>query len=157
MLASHRPSDDVARAMGALCATPKAVWEWATKHGGGPVTIPWLLDRDGAQLAQLAHRARSVVATQRKAQQAPQRPQAPVYDAASARQRSMASKAEAGRMAEEMAAARSKTNAALASPEFIRAAAATARAGFPPCSDEERRAALWRGVAESRARQNAAA
>lgn len=156
-LAALRPSDDVVRAMGALCATPKAVWQWATKHGGGPVTIPWLLDRDGAQLAQLAHKARSVVAASRKAQQAPQRPQAPVYDAAAARQRSMASKAEAGRMAQEMIAARSKPNAVLASPEFIRAAAASARAGFPPCSDEERRAALWRGVAESRARQNAAA
>lgn len=153
-LAAYRPSDDVVRAMGALCATPKAVWQWATEHGGGPVTIPWLLNRDGAQLAQLAHKARSVVASSQKAQQ---RPQAPVYDAAAARQRSMASKEEAGRLAQEMIAARSKPNAVLASPEFIRAAAASVRAGFPPCSDEERRAALWRGVAASRARQNVAA
>lgn len=88
---------------------------------------------------------------------APQRPMAPAFDAAEFGRRSRASKEEAGRMAEEMAAARRKTPVVPASPEFIRAAAASVRAAFPPCSDEERAAALWRGVAESRARQNAAA
>lgn len=82
---------------------------------------------------------------------------APAFDAAEFGRRSRASKEEAGRMAEEMAAARRKTPVVPASPEFIRAAAASVRAAFPPCSDEERAAALWRGVAESRARQNAAA
>lgn len=162
-LAAYRPADDVVRAMGALCATPKAVWDWATNHGGGPVTIPWLLNRDGAQLAQLVSKARSVVASQRKALSAPQRPQSPVYDSAAARQQSLASRSEAEAIAERMKASereraeRRKMNGVPASPEFIRASVASARAGFPPCTDEERRAAVMRGAAESRARRSMAA
>ena len=142
-LAAYRPSDDVVRAMGALCATPKAVWSWATEHGGGPVTIPWLLNRDGAQLAQLAHKARTVVAESRKAQQAPRRP---AFDAAEFHRANMASKAESAEMAARMDAdtkerARQRTERP-ASPEFMRALIASApfgnRTAPTRCSDEGR-------------------
>lgn len=72
--------DDAVARMAALCATPKAVWPWATSLGTGPVTVAWLLGRKGDDgirtgrpLLDLITKAHALVAADRRAQQARQR------------------------------------------------------------------------------------
>jgi len=64
----------VLAAMGALCATPKKAWPWATAIGTDPIGPAWLLGgraadgtRTGRPLADLARKAVGVVKAQRAA------------------------------------------------------------------------------------------